>query len=220
MTDHIKELPKGDVLVHAGDFSNVGRPEEILHFNEFLAQFTSFKHKVVIAGNHDISFDVQAYPKIGPVFHGHRLCDPVEVRKTLTGCTYLENSGCVIDGVRFWGVPQQPRFFDWAFNEDRGAPISKYWEQVPTDTDVLITHGPALGHGDLCKSNDRAGCLDLLREIQTRIKPQFLVCGHVHEGYGVTSDSTTTYVNASTCNFSYQGVNPPIVVDVQKPKNW
>ena len=33
-------------------------------------------------------------------------------------------------------------------------------------------------------------------------------------GYGQTSDGKTVYVNASTCNFMYRPVNPPIVFDL------
>ena len=77
-----------------------------------------------------------------------------------------------------------------------------------------MTHGPALGHGDLCSSGMRAGCLDLLDELQTRVRPAFHVCGHVHEGYGVSTDGRTTFVNASTCDLSYRPENEPLVFDV------
>ena len=37
---------------------------------------------------------------------------------------------------------------------------------------VLVTHGPPLGHGDLCDSGQRAGCLDLLQAIQVSLRPR------------------------------------------------
>lgn len=39
------ELPEGDVLLHCGDFSNLGRPQEI---EEFVMEFakTEFKHRI------------------------------------------------------------------------------------------------------------------------------------------------------------------------------
>ena len=61
----MEKLPKGDVLVHSGDFSNVGLPDEITHFNDFLKQ-QDFKHKVIIAGNHDIAFDIENYQELAP----------------------------------------------------------------------------------------------------------------------------------------------------------
>ena len=79
---------------------------------------------------------------------------------------------------------------------------------------MVVTHGPPLGHGDACASGHRAGCLDLLDELQQRVRPQLHVFGHVHEGYGATSDGTTTFLNASSCTLRYQATNQPLVVDV------
>jgi hypothetical protein len=70
--------------------------------------------------------------------------------------------------VRIWGSPWQPAFYDWAFNLDRGDHIAQYWQRIPAGTDILVTHGPPIGHGDECYDGNRAGCVDLLREIQVR----------------------------------------------------
>lgn len=43
-------LPAGDVLIHAGDFSSTGKPNEIEKFSEWLGSLHQYKHKVVIAG--------------------------------------------------------------------------------------------------------------------------------------------------------------------------
>ena len=43
------ELPAGDVLIHAGDFSRVGQPDAVRAFNDWLGQQTQFKHRIVIA---------------------------------------------------------------------------------------------------------------------------------------------------------------------------
>ena len=64
----------------------------------------------------------------------------------------------------------------------------------------------------------RAGCVELLSTLQTRVKPLFHIFGHVHEGYGVTSDGVTTYINASTCTLRYRPLNPPILFDVPLPE--
>lgn len=213
-------LPAGDVLVHAGDFSNVGKPKEVLHFNEFLSR-QPFAHKVVIAGNHDIIFDLANYRSLAPRFHPGVFFDAAAAKASLTGCTYLEDSGCVIDGVKFWGSPWQPNFYDWAFNETRGAPIAKFWAKIPAGVDVLMTHGPPIGHGDIClPGRHRAGCVDLLQEIQTRIHPKIHVFGHIHEGYGATSDGHTLFLNASICTLSYAPANAPLVIDVPKPASF
>ena len=59
----------------------------------------------------------------------------------------------------------------------------------------------------------RAGCLDLL-EVVKRLRPACHVFGHVHEGYGATTDGATTFLNASTCSVEYQPTNPPLVFDL------
>lgn len=33
---HQLKLPEGDVLIHAGDFTSTGLPEEVAQFNDFL----------------------------------------------------------------------------------------------------------------------------------------------------------------------------------------
>ena len=50
------QVPEGDVLIHAGDFTNSGKPDEVEWFNKWLGNLPH-KHKIVIAGNHDITFD-------------------------------------------------------------------------------------------------------------------------------------------------------------------
>jgi len=49
-------MPEGDILFHAGDFTTLGMESEIEHFNEFLGGL-NFKHKLVIAGNHELTLD-------------------------------------------------------------------------------------------------------------------------------------------------------------------
>ena len=58
-----------------------------------------------------------------------------------------------------------------------------------------------------------------LRHVQTRVRPRFHIFGHIHEGYGTSSDGMTTYINASTCNYHYRPVNPPIVFDIPRPSS-
>ena len=49
-------IPDGDILIHAGDFTNFGEVRYINLFNEFLGCLPH-RNKIVIAGNHDILFD-------------------------------------------------------------------------------------------------------------------------------------------------------------------
>lgn len=71
--------------------------------------------------------------------------------------------------------------------------------------------------GDLCCTNVRAGCVELLTTVQQRVKPKYHVFGHVHEGYGITSDGKIIFINASTCDINYLPHNLPVVFDVVLP---
>jgi hypothetical protein len=207
------KIPDGDVLIHAGDFTNAGEMSQIMELNELLGRLPH-KHKIVIAGNHDISFQEGWYEanwkRFNPYMESVRAC-----RAALTNCTYLEDSEVVIEGYKFYGSPWQPSFCNWAFNLERGAPLKEKWNKIPTDTEILITHGPPLGYGDLIPppESKRTGCLDLLNAVE-QIAPLYHIFGHVHEGYGVTSNGVTTFINASTCTDAYKPTNEPIVFDL------
>jgi len=218
-TDELN-LPEGDVLLHAGDFTNIGRPSEVDQFNDFLGREKhKFKHVIVICGNHELSFDpdgcdagfIRLDEETRKIDHRH-------LKEKLTNCTYIEDASINVMGFNIYGSPWQPEFHKWAYNLPRGQPCLDKWNLIPDDTDILITHGPPLGYGDLCSSRLRAGCTELLSTIQQRVKPMMHVFGHIHEGYGLWADDVTTYVNASTCTLRYKATNPPIVIDLIPPQ--
>ena len=71
---------------------------------------------------------------------------------------------------------------------------------------------------DRCVDGALAGCPGLLKELQNRLKPLYHIFGHIHEEYGTKKIGETTFINASTCNFSYKPDNPPIVFELPKKK--
>jgi len=212
----IKSIPSGDVLIHAGDFSNVGEPKDVKIFSDFLGTLPH-THKIVIAGNHDLTFDAQSYPETWKRFRHQKQYDVVATKASLKNCTYLEDQEVNVLGFRIYGSPWQPEFCDWAFNLRRGKECQEKWDMIPDGIDILITHGPPLGHGDLCVGNNRAGCVNLLDEVEKRLKVKYHIFGHIHEGYGITTNGVTMFVNASTCNYNYNPCNPPIVFDLPNP---
>jgi Icc-related predicted phosphoesterase len=194
-----EQLPGGHVIVCAGDVSGRGYSRQV---EDFLFWYSNlpYRHKIFIAGNHDYLFEDR--PTIAK-----------ELLDKYPEVIYLEQSEVVIDGVKFFGSPYTPRFFDWAFNVDRGDAIREYWLKIPLDTDVLITHGPPKGHGDYTRRDHKnVGCWDLLDIVTSQVKPKYHVFGHIHEGYGVTKNDETTFINASSVDFMYNPVNAPIVM--------
>lgn len=179
------EVPDGDVFIHAGDFSKRGRENELIDFNNWLGTLPH-STKIVVAGNHDWCFEKQ----------------PERSRELLTNAIYLKDSSVTIDSIKFYGSPWQPWFFDWAFNLERGPALAEKWQWIPEDVDVLVTHGPPLGHGDMTVRGEAVGCADLLQRVH-EVKPRLHIFGHIHEGAGVTENEHTTFINASALDFQY-----------------
>mmetsp|Transcript_14871 Transcript_14871/g.32353 ORF Transcript_14871/g.32353 Transcript_14871/m.32353 type:complete len:409 (-) Transcript_14871:201-1427(-) len=212
-------VPGGDILLHGGDFTNYGEPEMVedvcSYFNE-LQQSGIVRRVFCIAGNHELTFQPERYCRVWKNFlHGRRRepYDAAAARAALKHCTYLEDEGVSVGGVKLYGSPWQPYFYDWAFNCHR-TDIGDKWDLIPSDTDILATHGPPLGRGDVSSGGQRVGCVELMRAVQTRVKPRLHVFGHIHEGYGVSYDGDTLYVNASNVGQNYKSHHSCIVVDV------
>jgi len=197
------KLPKGDVLLHAGDVCYKGNKEEVVDFLKWFDK-QDYQHKIFIAGNHDFYFEKSR---------------PAEIKKLIPdNITYLNDSGVTIDGINIWGSPVTPWFYHWAFNRHRGEEILKHWNLIPTDTHILMTHGPVAGIHDSVINGEHVGCRDLLEKVK-EIKPKVHVCGHIHEASGVSQKWGTKFINACVLNESYELVNKPVVFEVFAPEN-
>ena len=192
-------LSKGETLIHAGDISKRGGQAEVKDFLQWFSE-QDYEHRIFIAGNHDFYFEEASRESVSNIIP--------------EGVTYLNDSGVEIGGIRFWGSPVQPRFYDWAFNRDRGRDIQKHWDLIPADTDVLITHGPPSFILDKTTGGMNAGCENLMGTLaQLRVKLH--VFGHIHEAYGVVDKHHRTYVNASVLNENYNLVNAPVIYPLE-----
>ena len=189
-------LGSGDVLVHAGDVSNVGKSHEIKSFLDWFSN-TDYKHKIFIAGNHDFGFE--QVQEIAPEYKEK-------------GVHYLFDSEVVIDGVKFYGSPWQPEFYDWAFNLPRGEKLAEKWAMIHGNTDILITHGPAYGMLDWVPSGTQVGCQDLFHRIM-EVQPKIHVCGHIHCAYGQKYFNGVEFLNAAILNERYMYENKPISLE-------
>lgn len=58
----VKNNVKGDIFIHAGDFTKKGTSEGFYSFFQWLERL-EFKHKIVIAGNHEASLDNNMNPE-------------------------------------------------------------------------------------------------------------------------------------------------------------
>jgi hypothetical protein len=186
----------------------MGYKHEIQEFCKWFNSLDNYDNKIFIAGNHDWGF--QKRPN-----------ESKEIINSYKWIDYLqdEETGLQIgDGpmVKIYGSPWQPEFHNWAFNLPRnGWELEQKWNDIPINTDILITHGPAQGYLDTSGppwNEPMLGC-ELLVERIKEIKPKIHLCGHIHGGYGYMFDGDTHFINASVLNERYDYVNKPLTIE-------
>lgn len=199
------DVPDGDILIHSGDATIRGTQIEV---EDFLTWFSSLPHKykIFVAGNHDWLYETNN-----------------RFARLLTsnfGIKYLQDSSINIEGLKIYGSPWQPRFYDWAFNLNRGNELAEKWQLIPADTDILITHGPPNGILDEVPRGEdwieNTGCEELIKKVEELSKNNLKlhIFGHIHCGYGQAERFGVKFINASNCDESYQPNNPPIVFEI------
>ena len=208
------DLPGGDILIHSGDFMNSGYDKsDVTDFFDWFSSIKGYDKKIFIAGNHD------------------RILENDPTWSTLTikdypNLIYLQDEGYSIydieddSSVKLYGSPWQPAFFNWAFNLPRnGEELKAKWDAIPSNTDILITHGPPFGYLDIPGGQSiRVGC-EMLRYRVDELKPKIHVFGHVHGGYGYYFNGHTHFFNASVLNERYKYTNKPFIFEWNQSTN-
>ena len=109
----LTDLPAGDVIVHCGDFSDMGREEEVLDFLNWFIMLP-YNHKIFVTGNHDLC-----------------LWDAEDIEDLPENVHFLQDRGCEIDGIRFFGlaynhreslIPDEYSIYSSLFIDDDGTP--------------------------------------------------------------------------------------------------
>ncbi|EXJ63745.1 hypothetical protein A1O7_00080 [Cladophialophora yegresii CBS 114405] len=188
------KLPSGDVLIHAGDLSNQGTFSELQKTVAWIKK-SKFQVKIIVCGNHDITCDEEFYQQYGPYFHHGRMEDAQRCRdlvKSDPSIVYLNHEARHVtitheDGqqsrLKVFGSPYSPaRGFRAFWYSTESAP--QLWDQIPLDSDIVVTHTPAKYHRDETGKGGSVGC-EVLRQTLWRVRPRLFVCGHIHEAYGV-----------------------------------
>jgi len=210
------DLPEADIAICAGDISMSGLRTQVTSFTEWYDR-QPVTHKIFIPGNHDYWFD-----KKHPKSLNYKLEDDSHLDVVPEGIIYLEDSSVTIEGIKIWGSPTTPWFHNWAFNkvpED----LFGYWDQIPEDVDIIVTHGPPANTIlDKCiRDGKRAGCPSLTKRIAD-IRPKICAFGHIHEGYGIDdkyipdadgNEKVTKLINCSVLNHNYYRTNEPVIID-------
>jgi Icc-related predicted phosphoesterase len=173
------EVPNGDILIHAGDFTMFSKSvAAILEFNEWLEELPH-RWKIVVPGNHEFFLEA----------------DPAR-RSLISNAIVLINEGVEIAGLKIWGSPATP-LYGGAFGLSSPADRTRLYATIPEDVNILVTHGPPYGILDASQGAlHHAGCPQLLEAV-SRLKPQLHVFGHVHGAHGMVSTEATLFVNAA-----------------------
>lgn len=196
-----REFSTTDILIHAGDFTGNGNAAQTLAFLQWYSDL-SVPHKILVAGNHDFSACSETFPSMLAQF---------------PSITYLRNSSVTIDGLVIWGSPFSNIFGRWAFMAD-DIELADIWEQIPKDTNIVITHGPAYGIGDLVDNDYEPGRDKHVGSQSLRLRLEKLkhlklhVTGHIHSGYGTYFKEKYVTINGAQLDDDYQFINPPLSV--------
>lgn len=200
---HKVKIPDGDILIHSGDLTYNGSIEQVSQELTKLKKISAkFQHVVLVCGNHD--------------WLGQKNSSLMRQMCADNNVIYLEDEAITLEGLKIYGSPWQPAFCNWAFNKERGAEINKYWDMIPDDTNILVTHGGPYGIGDICPDGFVAGCKDLLYRIHQLDKLKIHCFGHIHGGRGVYKNKLRDiiFINASICDEDYRPTNKPIMVEL------
>ncbi|KAF0973376.1 hypothetical protein FDP41_008583 [Naegleria fowleri] len=193
-------IPNGDVLIHCGDFTNLGLSAEVEMFFQFLVDKcdSKFEHVIMIVGNHEWAPDVVVGTKFNIFFspenqkklHAkyHLLLDDTITIKD-------KNQNAIkIHGTRYRGAWAFPVFF-----KDKRK---KTTFEIPSDIDILLTHFPCNKNKlDIIYDGTSRGSeeLTMLLESDNYFTNLKIHCfGHNHDGRGFYYDTTKDrlYINA------------------------
>jgi Icc-related predicted phosphoesterase len=197
----VLRVPECELLVHCGDFSRGGRTRQQLDDTLAWMARQAVAHRILVAGNHD--------------FFCEREPAAARAACAAAGVRYVCDEALEIAGVRIWGSPVTPAFHSLAFNRERGAEIRATWDLIPSDLDLLITHGPPRGLGDRVFFGAHVGCEDLLTAVR-RARPLIHAYGHIHEARGEyrLADLPTRFLNVANSPLIFGPPRPPVIVEI------
>lgn len=196
----IRDLPAGDILVHAGDFTHFGKEHNVSDFNAWLGEVRDqFQHVVVVNGNHEHNAPWKRNAK-EKLSHADFLLDESKEFSVAVGAA---DSG---EDLREVSVRIHGTQFFWPMDTP-----NPHYDLIPVDTDVLVCHGPVFGHVD----GGGGGCRTMAKHV-ARVSPRAVVSGHIHGAHGVEQAADgVTYVNAAVCGpGTYAAANGPEVVTI------
>ncbi len=208
------DIPQCDYLIIAGDImpdhynptSGLTRREQQRQWydekflpwvNSLFTSKTVLRRVLLTWGNHDFGAEK------GPLVTPH--CDVSILH---------DSSFTTPEDIKIYGIPYVTNLSGWAFNRSEDFLKDHVYPMVPDDTTILISHAPPNGVGDYMGYGNHVGST-ALRDYLCQHPIPYVVCGHIHPGYGEHIFSLHTKVfNAARLHDDYRTTNPLLTLDI------
>lgn len=179
-----ESIPECDLLIVAGDVCPDSFPPHRVH------SFAKHRPERQLRWFEDVFVPwVQRQPCEFAVstWGNHDFCGHLKPNAQYRGLDVISDGPIIVNGVKLWLSPWSPQFMDWAWmtSEDE---LGKIYAKIPEDVDILVTHSPPQGYGDIYPDLatgklTHVGSSAMLYTIE-RIHPPVVICGHLHGGHG------------------------------------
>jgi hypothetical protein len=122
-------------------------------------------------------------------------------------------------GLEIWLSPWSNEFCGWSWMKDP-KDLKEIYDFIPVTTDVIVSHQPPYGYGDLLDpkmvrlgEDPHVGSKELL-DVIDRVQPKLVICGHIHSGRGSYQRGETSIYNVALVNEAYERVHEPVEIDL------
>jgi len=209
-----KSIPECDLLIVAGDICP-DRFEGRLTAKKVPERQLNWFRNVFVPW-----VDAQPCEFAVSTWGNHDWCGQLERNAEYGKLSVVSDAPVMLNGVKLWLTPWSNQFFDWAFMKQH-EDLEPIYAQIPEDVDILVSHQPPYGYGDLYDNigngkKDHVASQELLYHIE-RVRPSIVVCGHLHGGYGKYQHGETTIYNVSLLNDAYQMTHPITEFELGEP---
>ena len=138
-----------------------------------------------------------------PLFYVHGNHDTRYEWEPPEGCDCIDGKIIEFKGYRIMGLGGCMKYNRGAHQyteRQMKRRIAKLWRPMRQGVDILVTHSPAQGLGDMDDPCHRG--FACFRELMDRLRPQYLLHGHVHLQYTPNVPRTHQYGDTTVINAS------------------
>lgn len=131
---------------------------------------------------------------------------------------YLQDDSREVLGYNIYGCPWSEEYGGWPFMAKKKE-LDAIYDKIPSNTDILVVHGPPYGYGDGVYEDDmdlkiiHVGSRHLLIKVM-EINPKLVVFGHIHQGRGQFYYDKTILANVTVVNQAVNFVYEPMLFEI------